>query len=133
MLSDATLNRIADAFGLRTDYREGSFGPNIVVSTESRGFITCTPRDALMSCPSEIALTCGGTLELDKVWEVINKKDDLQKLGFTCPGATFVAVDFYGRPERVFLYPKAHGFDIEMIIELLAAHRRHVKPARWAA
>lgn len=133
MLDAKLVDRLVDAAGLTGKPEDGWSGRQILVMNLPRGFITCTPRDSRFSAPSCPALIGGGMLKFDTGWESFDDRKLLQKLGFTAAGATFVMVDFYGGPERLFLYPNADGFNADLIGELLTVHRKYTNQARRVA
>lgn len=122
MLSKQDIQRVAEALGLCHNNMADNAGPRVVISEHSHGFICTASMDPNFPCPSTIGIT-DGTVVFSDSWNLIYADVGFLSLDFFCIGCSFVAVDFYGYPERVFLFPKSPKFNLEKIIERLIHHR----------
>lgn len=122
MLNSQDIQRVAEAFGIRHKDMVDEAGLRVVVSEHSQGFICCAALDPTLSCPSTIGMT-DGTVLFSENWSQLESDNSFLKLEFYCIGSSFVAIEFFGNPERVFLYPSSPKFNLEHIIAQLNDHR----------
>jgi hypothetical protein len=120
---------IQEAFALPSEQNTATGMPPRVVflSHEEPFFVTCTPYDVWFDAPSRPAVWDGAgdmpRVREEKEW--VNKGGGWYYAYLPREGATFVATEVNGCPERVFVWLDAEGGvpRIDAILDTLRAYR----------